>query len=134
MAGTASEFYEYNEDVNHDIYSVDTFSTWLFGNINASCNLVEISHYGCSILIPQVESVIPARFSLLIMSQQDEQKLQSVFTGQQRWIDEDFSPTHKKMGILFSDIDDEQRSDIDDIAKLICRAGHNTIKCGLVKK
>lgn len=134
MAGTASEFYDYSEDVNNDNYSTDTFSRWLFGSINAACKLDDISHYGCSILVPQDETDIPASFSLLIMSHEDDQKLQSVITGQQRWIDEDFSPTHKKMGIHFRGIDDEQRSEIDDIAGYLGCPGQNTIRCGLLKK
>ncbi len=129
MAGTANEFYDYNESNNMDL-----FSAWLFGKINANCILSDLSRCGCSVLIPKNQSAPSGIFNLLVMSPDDSDRLHSVFKAEQRWDDVDYSATHKKIGIKFRELGHEQLLEINVLAQHFKLSESVTIKCGLLKR
>ena len=129
MAGTASEFCDYNESNNMDL-----FSAWLFGKINANCILSDLSRCGCSVLIPKKQSAPSGVFNLLIMSPDDSEKLHTVLKAEQRWQDVDYSSTHKKVGIKFRELEHDQLLEINVLSQYFKIPGNSGIKCSLLKR
>jgi len=129
MAGTANEFYDYSESNN-----VDLFSAWLFGKINANCILSDLSRCGGSVLIPEKQSVPTGIFNLLIMCPEDSDRLHTVLKAELRWLDENYSSTHKKMGIKFRELEHDQLLEINVLSQHFMSAENATIKCGLLKR
>ncbi len=128
MAGTASEFCDFNESKKMDL-----FSAWLFGKINANCVLSDLSRCGCAVLMPKKQSAPSGVFNLLIMSPDDGDRLHTVLKGEQRWQDLGYSKTHKKVGIRFCELESEQLLEINVLSQHFKRAGKATIKCSLLK-
>ena len=130
MAGTANEFYDYNDNLNN----IDLFSAWLFGKINANCILSDVSRCGCSVLIPKKQSAPSGAFKLLIMSPDDSNQLHTVLNAEQCWQDENYSSTHKKIGIKFQNLDFDQLLEINVLTQHFKLSGNTNIKCSLLKR
>ena len=130
MTGTANEFYDYNNNLNN----IDLFSAWLFGKINANCILSDLSRCGCSVLIPKNQSAPSGAFNLLIMSPEDSDRLHTVLNAEQRWEDNDYSSTHKKIGVKFQNLEHDQLLEINVLAQHFKIPGNTNIKCGLLKR
>jgi hypothetical protein len=130
MTGTASEFYDYNDDLN----SIDLFSDWLFGKINANCILFDINKYGCSVLIPKNQSTPPGKFNLLIMSPENSEQLHTVLKAEQCWEDTNYSSTHKKIGIKLQNIEQDQLLGLNVLTQHFKLFGNTSIKCSLIKR
>lgn len=129
MAGTANEFYDYNESSNMEL-----FSAWLFGKINANCILSDLSRCGCSVLIPKIQSAPSGVFNLLIMCPEDSARLHTVLKAEQRWEDEEYSATHKMIGIKFRELEPDQLMEINVLSQYFSSSENITIKCGLLKR
>jgi len=129
MAGTANEFYDYSESSNMAL-----FSAWLFGKINANCILSDLSRCGCSVLIPEKQSAPPGVFNLLIMCPEDSDRLHTVLKAEQRWEDEEYSATHKMIGIKFRELEPDQLMEINVLSQYFSSSENITIKCGLLKR
>jgi len=129
MAGTASEFCDYNESNNMDL-----FSAWLFGKINANCILADLSRCGCSVLIPKKQSAPSGIFNLLIMSPDDSDRLHTVLKAEQRWEEVNYSATHKKIGIRFSELEHDKLLEINVLSQYFKLSGNVAIKCSLLKR
>ena len=130
MTGTANEFYDYNDSLNN----IDLFSAWLFGKINANCILSDLSRSGCSVLIPKNQSAPSGAFNLLIMSPEDSNQLHTVINAEQRWQDENYSSTHKKIGIKFQNLEYDQLLEINVLTQHFKLSGNTKIKCSLLKR
>ena len=130
MTGTANEFYDYNDNLNN----IDLFSAWLFGKINANCILSDISRTGCSVLIHKNQSAPSAKFNLLIMSPEDSKRLHTVLKAEQCWQDKNYSSTHKKIGIKFHHIEQDQLLEINALTHHFKLFGNTSIKCSLIKR
>ena len=129
MAGTASEFCDYNESNNMDL-----FSAWLFGKINVNCILSDLSRCGCAVLIPKKQSAPSGIFNLLIMSPDDDERLHTVLKAEQRWEDVDYSATHKKVGIKFRELEHDQLLEINVLSQYFKLSANAAIKCSLLKR
>lgn len=128
MAGTASEFCDFNEPNNMDL-----FSAWLFGKINANCILSDLSRCGCAVLIPKKQSAPSGIFNLLIMSPDDDERLHTVLKAELRWQEEGYSATHKKIGIKFRELEHDQLLEINVLSQYFKKSEKATIKCSLLK-
>ena len=130
MTGTANEFYDYNDNLNN----IDLFSAWLFGKINANCILSELSQSGCSVLMPSNQSAPSGAFNLLIMSPDDSNRIHTALNAEQRWQDKNYSATHKKIGIQFNNIENDQLLEINLLMQHFRHSGNKAIKCSLLKR
>ena len=130
MTGTANEFYDYSEKLNN----IDLFSAWLFGKINANCELSDLSRNECSVLIPKNQSAPCGAFSLLIMSPENSDQLHTVLHAEQSWQNENYSSTHKKIGVEFLNPDFDQLLEINVLMQQLKLSGNAYIKCSLLKR
>jgi hypothetical protein len=130
MTGTANEFHDYNDNLNN----IDLFSAWLFGKINVNCILSDISRTGCSVLIPKNQSAPSGKFNLLIMSPENSERLHTVLNAEQCWQDNKYSSTHKKIGIKFQNIAQDQLLEINLLTHHFKLSGNTNIKCCLIKR
>ena len=128
MTGTACDFNEYSENVSHKSRNFDLMRKWLFGRITTNCTLEDISEGGCTLLVPENNSLSADYFELMVMSPADKHTVLIKISIEKRWVDDNYSSTHKKIGARFNRFDDA-REDIDAIislfhdqrnAKLLC--------------
>lgn len=138
MTGTASEIFDYNNETIcrssvRSSSNIIQLTAWIFGRINADCILNDISGCGCSILAPKNLAIPASTFKLLIMTTDNDEKVHSVLSSQVHWQDDDFTQTHKKTGIEFLRVTDEQRREISILESLFCDPAHPLIKCSLLK-
>ncbi len=134
MTGTANELIDHNDNTVLNSSNFELFSAWLFGNINANCIINDISHCGCSILVPKYKSVPAETFNLLIMSPDNDKELHTVVSAQPRWSDKKALSTHVKTGVKFLNINADTREQINDLIRHITLSNSKKIKCSLLKK
>ena len=137
MTGTASEMIDYNNEIpdkSNDLCSsrVIQLTAWIFGRIEADCLLSDITACGCSILLPKKHATPADIFKLIIMSPDNNDKVHSVLISQIRWEDAGFTQSHKKAGIRFLELTDDQHSEINILANLFCKPDHPLVKCSIL--
>jgi len=138
MTGTASEIFDFNNETLckstvRNSSSIVQLTARIFGKVNADCILNDISACGCSILLPKDQETPTDIFKLLIMSPDSDEKVHSVLSSQARWQDDDYTKTHKKMGIKFLVVTDDQRGEISVLEDLFCDPDRPLIKCSFLK-
>jgi len=133
MTGTASEFIDYYRTNNNSLINFELFSVRLFGNINANCELNDITQYGCSILTPKDINLPTDIFNLLIMSPDDDKKLFTVITAEIRRIDSHNSVEHDIAGMKFLDVEADTRDEINVLMQRNITGKKSRIKCCLLK-
>lgn len=132
MTGTASELYNTDVNINADMNSVDLFSKWLFGKINAKCILHEISQYGCTILVPVSQLVPAGEFKVIVMSPEDNEKVHTIVSAKTIWIDGNYSEEYKRIRSSFMKVDNDIDAEINRLkSHLKCR-NENKIKCSIL--
>jgi len=134
MTGTASELCEYNENETSDFIKAEFISAWLFGRINANCTLYDISHCGCAILLPTDQKPPLEVIKLIIMSPDDDEKIHTILAAEPRWIEEDYSSLHKKMGFRFLEVKADLYDEISSLIPHVKTIGSQSLKCSILNK
>lgn len=97
-------------DANRNIstkktYLVSLLPGWLLNddyNASHSCVMTNISSGGAAILIPRSQATLVEEFDLAFLSPDNEDEILTILIAEQRWKDEDYSPEHIKIGVVFS--------------------------------
>jgi hypothetical protein len=134
MTGTACIFNEYVEVAHRKSRNIDLLSAWLFGKVNTGCVLVDISCDGGAALIPKKQKNPVGPFDLVIMSPDNQDEAVSVILAEKRWLINNYSRTHKKIGFKFDNIDQIKSENIQLIKKLIDSQKENNLACHLLNR
>ena len=137
MTGTANEVFDCNneiayESINRSSSRIVQLTAWICGKVEADCILSDMTECGCSVLFPKKQAAPAEAFKLIIMSPDNDERVHSVLNSQICWQDENFTRSHKKIGIKFLDVTDDQRSEISLLENLFCNPDGQLIKCCLV--
>lgn len=133
MTGTASEAYNIDINMSEKKHSVDLFSKWLFGKINAKCILHDISQYGCTILIPVSQLVPTDKFKVIIMSPDGSEKVHTIVSVKTVWVDGSFSKEYKRIRASFIKMEDDLHREVNILKSYLSYRSDNKIKCNLLK-
>jgi len=134
MTGTACMFNDYAEVAHRKSRNIDLFSAWLFGKVNTGCILVDISCGGGAALIPKKQNDPASSFDLVIMSPENKDEAVTIIPAERRWLIENYSRTHKKIGFEFNSIDQIKAEDIELINTLINAQKDNNLACHLLNR
>jgi len=132
MAGTAWLINDYADAASRKSRNIDLFSAWLFGRVNTSCLLIDISVAGGSVLVPVKQAVPAETFDLVIMSPDNKEEAQTIIRAEKRWINENYSRTHKKVGMRFQYAGQEKLQEIVEISNLLKSQTKNNLVCYLL--
>jgi hypothetical protein len=132
MTGTACFINDYVDHSCRKSRNIDLFSAWLFGKVNTSCLLVEITAGGGAVLVPAKQSVPADAFDLVIMSPDNLEEAHTIIRAEKRWINDNFSRTHKKVGMRFQYAGEEKLQEIMDLSELLTAQTKNTLVCYLL--
>lgn len=97
-------------------------SVWLLGDgqrVNAGCALVNISDGGGAVIIPADQPAPSDDFDLVVMSTESNSGILTILQAEKRWIDMNYSNTHKKMGVEFININALKLQVIHSLVKII---------------
>lgn len=99
-------------DANRNIpikttYLVSLLPVWLLNDdykASHNCVMTNISSGGAAILIPRSQATFAEAFDLVFTSPDNEDEILTILPAEQRWKDEDHSPGHIKIGVVFSEM------------------------------
>jgi len=132
MTGTACFINDYVDHSCRKSRNIDLFSAWLFGKVNTSCLLVDITAGGGAVLVPAKQSVPAEAFDLVIMSPDNKDEALTIIRAEKCWLNENFSRTHKKLGMRFHYAGQEKLQEIKDLGKLLTAQTKNNLACYLL--
>lgn len=113
----------------------ELLSAWLCHQdekISAGCLLVDISDGGAAILVPLNQPVPDEAFDLVIMSSEDRHEILTILEAEKRWLDLDYSATHKKMGVKFLRLNTIKLRVINSLIMLMQPRKPGTSSCGTI--
>jgi hypothetical protein len=125
MTGTASEISDFSDNNSIRNNNIDLLSAWIFGRINTDCVLSDISDYGCSLVLPKNKDTPAFNFRLIIMSPENNEIVHMLIDAKLRWEDIQFGPTHKRIGVEFINLKQDQRYEIN-LLKAALRSTDNS--------
>ena len=85
----------------------EALSVWLLGNsqrVNAGCALINVSESGGAVIVPVDQPAPSDDFDVVVMSTESDSGILTILQAEKRWIDTNYSDTHKKMGVEFINI------------------------------
>ncbi len=132
MAGTASVFTDFTDNTNYKSRNIGLLASWLFGRVNTGCILTDISTCGGSSLIPKSQPSPSGLFDLVIMAPEKDDEALATIQAEMRWLDENFSSTHKKIGFKFQNTECLDKRSIDTIIENFAHDKQIIIKCGFL--
>ncbi len=135
MTGTACIVTNYTEVNIQKSGYFERLSTWLFGKDNAfnlGCTLVDVSTCGGAVLIPGEQPAPGELFELVIMSPEQNNSIFTILQAKQRWINENYTDTHVKMGFEFHNINATKHQMINSLIKLVSTQQELKLECSLM--
>jgi hypothetical protein len=132
MTGTACFINDYVDHSCKKSRNIELFSAWLFGKVNTSCLLVDITAGGGAVLVPVKQSIPADAFDLVIMSPDNKDEAITIIRAEKRWINEKFSRTYKKVGMRFQYAGQEKLQEIKDLSELLAAQTKNNLVCYLL--
>lgn len=134
MTGTACLINDYTDTASASRKSrnIDLFSAWLFGRVNTSCLLVDISVAGGAVLVPVKQAVPAETFDLVVMSPDNPEEAHTIIRAEKRWINDRFSRTHKKIGMRFQYAGQDKLREIKNLSELLAGQKKNHLVCYLL--
>lgn len=132
MTGTACFINDYVDHSCRKSRNIDLFSAWLFGKVNTSCLLVDITAGGGAVLVPAKQSVPAEAFDLVVMSPDNNDEALSIIRAENRWMNDNFSRTHKKVGMRFQYAGQEKLQELKDLGELLAAQTKNNLVCYLL--
>ena len=127
-------FNEYVEVAHKKSRNISLLTAWLFGKVNTGCVLVDISCEGGAALIPKKQKNPVGSFDLVIMSPDNQDEAVTVISAEKRWLINNYSRTHKKIGFKFDNLDQVKSTDIQLINKLIDAQKESNLTCHLLNR
>jgi hypothetical protein len=125
-----------NISSNHSSMSKDEIlPSWLLDKnerVSAGCMLVNISDGGAAVLVPVNQPAPSDDFDLVVMSPEGNNGILTILQAEKRWIDTDYSVTHKKMGVEFININPLKLQVINSLIKIIDSQEKVSVGCNIV--
>ncbi len=134
MAGTASVFTDCTDNTNYKSRNIGLLASWLFGRVNTGCILTDISTCGGASLIPKNQPSPSGLFELVIMTLEKDDEALTTIQAEMRWLDENFSSTHKKIGFKFQNSEQVDNRAIESIIELLTNKKQSDIKCSILNR
>jgi len=120
---------------NSSMHVDEALSVWLLGDsqrVNAGCSLVNISDSGGAVIVPVDQPPPSDDFDLVVMSTESDSGILTILQAEKRWIDMDYSNTHKKMGVEFININALKLQVIHSLIKIIDSQEGFSFACNIV--
>jgi hypothetical protein len=96
-----------NTTTTKKTYLVSLLPAWLLTSdytASQSCVMTDLSSGGAAILIPRSQAAATETFDLIILSPDNDDEILTILSAEQCWKDEDHSPDHIKIGVVFSEM------------------------------
>ena len=120
---------------NSSIRIDEALSIWLSGTklrVSAGCALVNISDSGGAVIVPVDQPVPSDDFDVVVMSTESDSGILTILQAEKRWIDMNYSSTHKKMGVEFVNINALKLQVIRNLIKIIDSQAGFSFACNIV--
>jgi c-di-GMP-binding flagellar brake protein YcgR len=120
---------------NFSKYADEALPAWLLDKnerVSAGCMLVNISDGGAAVLVPVNQPAPSDDFDLVVMSPESNSGILTILQAEKRWIDTDYSATHKKIGVEFININPLKLQVINSLIKIIDSQEKVSLGCNIV--
>ena len=137
MTGTACEFNELEDDIYSTALDIDVpvypdhLGIKKIDEID-NCFLTDLSRCGAAVLIPRSISPYIKNMDMRLLSPEDDEEVLTVLKAEQRWVEEDHTEDHHKIGIKFMNTCLSEVHAIDALIQLFMQQKIVSLKCELL--